>query len=129
MIPTVGTTAACHFTRNVIRKNKVSDMTAVMMLIKLPMYVKVPSERLLLEMEDLLKFGTTVSPQVQKASILCFSTLIRKTYMHQLSENILARNPLLERYLHRFLDFVKSKYCIKCNYVILRKLKNNINEH
>lgn len=109
MIPTVGTTATCHFVRNVVRKHKVSDNTAVDMLRKLPMHVKVPSERLLLEMEDLLKLGSTVSPQVRKASILCFSILIRKTFIHQQSDIV---NPLLERYLHRFFDHVKSKHCI-----------------
>lgn len=109
MIPTVGTTAASHFVRNVVRKHKVTDATAFAMLAKLPMHIKVPSERLLLEMEDLLKLGSTVSPQVRKASILCFSILIRKTFIHQQSD---VMNPLLERYLHRFLDHVKSKYCI-----------------
>lgn len=109
MIPTVGTTAANHFVRNIVRKHKVTDATAMAMLAKLPMHVKVPSERLLLEMEDLLKLGSTVSPQVRKASILCFSILIRKTFIHQQSDVV---NPLLERYLHRFLDHVKSKYCI-----------------
>lgn len=110
MVPTVGTTAACHFTRNVIRKHKVSDAAAITMLTRLPMYIKVPSERLLLEMEDLLKLGNTVSPQVQEASILCFSILIRKTFIHQQGEIV---NPLLDRYLHRFIDHVKSKYCIR----------------
>lgn len=107
MIPTVGTTATSHFVRNVVRKHKVTDATAIAMLVKLPMHVKIPSERLLLEMEDLLKLGSTVSTQVRKASILCFSILIRKTFMHQHSDVV---NPLLERYLHRFLDHVKSKH-------------------
>lgn len=106
MVPTVGTTAACHFTRNVIRKHKVTDTLATMMLKKLPMHVKVPSERLLLEMEDLLKMNNVVSPQVHKFNILCFSTLIHRTFMHQHSEVV---NPLLNRYLHRFLEHVKSK--------------------
>lgn len=119
MIPTVGTTAASHFVRNVVRKHKVTDATAIAMLVKLPMHVKVPSERLLLEMEDLLKLGSTVSPQVRKASILCFSILIRKTFMNQDSDVV---NPLLERYLHRFLDHVKSKCCIVFKYI--RSYKN-----
>lgn len=110
MIPTVGTTAACYFTRNVIRKHKVSDETAISMLIRLSMHVKIPSERLLLEMEDLLKLNDTVSIDVRTASILCFSVMIRKTFIHQQGEIV---NPLLERYVHRFLDHVKSKYYIK----------------
>ncbi|XP_018358999.1 PREDICTED: uncharacterized protein LOC108758502 [Trachymyrmex cornetzi] len=121
MIPTVGTTAACHFVRNVVRKHKVSDNTAVDMLRKLPMHVKVPSERLLLEMEDLLKLGSTVSPQVRKASILCFSILIRKTFMHQQSDII---NPLLERYLHRFFDHVKNEQSYEMKVIYLMAMRN-----
>ncbi|XP_011873296.1 PREDICTED: uncharacterized protein LOC105565058 isoform X2 [Vollenhovia emeryi] len=121
MIPTVGTTAASHFVRNVVRKHKVTDETAIAMLVKLPMHVKVPSERLLLEMEDLLKLGSTVSPQVRKASILCFSILIRKTFIHQRSDIV---NPLLERYLHRFLDHVKNEQSYEMRMVYLMAIKN-----
>ncbi|XP_025152987.1 uncharacterized protein LOC105191299 isoform X2 [Harpegnathos saltator] len=121
MIPTAGTTAACHFTRNVIRKHKVTDVTAVKMLAKLPMYVKVPSERLLLEMEDLLKLDNIVSPQIHKASILCFSTLIHKTFMHQFNEIV---NPLLSRYLQRFFDHVKNDQSYEMKIVYLMAIKN-----
>ncbi|XP_014484680.1 PREDICTED: uncharacterized protein LOC106749573 [Dinoponera quadriceps] len=121
MIPTVGTTAACHFTRNVVRKHKVTDNTAMAMLTKLPMHVKVPSERLLLEMEDLLKLGNVVSPQVHKASILCFSTLIYKTFVHQSNETV---NPLLNRYLHRFFDHVKNDQSYDMKIVYLMAIKN-----
>ncbi|XP_072766849.1 larval-specific very high density lipoprotein [Anoplolepis gracilipes] len=121
MVPTVGTTAACHFTRNVIRKHKVTDATAMAMLVKLPMYVKVPSERLLLEMEELLKLDNTVSSHIKKASILCFSILIRKTFMHQQDEIV---NPLLQRYLHRFLDHVKNDQSYEMKMVYLMAMKN-----
>uniref|UniRef100_A0A348G627 Very high density protein 1 n=1 Tax=Odontomachus monticola TaxID=613454 RepID=A0A348G627_ODOMO len=119
MIPTVGTTAACHFTRNVVRKHKVTDMTAMTMLAKLPRHVKVPSERLLLEMEDLLKLDNVVSSQVYKASILCFSTLIHRTFMNQSGESV---NPLLNRYLHRFFDHVmREPYDMKIVYLMAIK--------
>lgn len=115
MIPTVGTTAASHFVRNVIRKHKVTDETAFSMLSKLPMHVKVPSERLLLEMEDLLKLGSNVSPQVRQFSVLSFSVLVRRTFMHQHHNDVV--NPLLERYLHRFFEHVKSKRYIYMYYI------------
>ncbi|XP_012220182.1 vitellogenin-5 [Linepithema humile] len=121
MIPTVGTTAACHFTRNVIRKHKVTDAAAFAMLMKLSMHVKVPSERLLLEMEDLLKLSNTVSMEVRKASIFCFSILIRKTFIHQQGEIV---NPLLERYVHRFLDHVKNEQSYEMKMVYLMAMKN-----
>lgn len=106
MVPTAGTTAACHFTRNVIRKHKENNVTVISMLAKLPMHVKVPSERLLLEMEDLLKF-TDVPAEVKKASILCFSILVRKTFLHHHGSH-----SLLDRYIHYFFEHVKGKYFI-----------------
>lgn len=109
MVPTVGTSAACHFTRNVIRKHKVTDATAMTMLLKLPMHVKVPSERLLLQMEELLKLDNTVSPSVKRSSILCFSILIRKTFMHHQGEP----SSLLQRYLNHILDHIKSEFNLR----------------
>ncbi|RLU17871.1 hypothetical protein DMN91_010110 [Ooceraea biroi] len=121
MVPTVGTSAACHFTRNVIRKHKVTDGTAISMLIKLPMHVKVPSERLLLEMEELLKLDNTVSPQVRKSSILCFSILIRKTFMHYQGEPV---NSLLQRYINRFVDHIMNEQTYEMKMVYLMAMKN-----
>ncbi|KAL0116776.1 hypothetical protein PUN28_009999 [Cardiocondyla obscurior] len=120
MIPTVGTTAASHFVRNIVRKHKVTDDIALAMLVKLPIHVKVPSEKLLVEMEDLLKLSN-VSPQVKKAGILCFSILIRKTFMHQQSDTVHA---VLDRYLHRFLDHIKTEESYEMKMVYLMAMKN-----
>lgn len=111
----MGTTATSHFTRNLILNHEVTDDIAIAMLMKLPMHVKVPSEKLLLEMEDLLKLNNTVSLCVKKASILCFSTLIRKTFMHHQDK---ATNSLLQRYLYNFFEHIKSKYCITIKFQI-----------
>ncbi|KAK2584789.1 hypothetical protein KPH14_007107 [Odynerus spinipes] len=128
MIPTVGTTAGCLFTRNLIRKQKVSDVTAIMMLHKLPMHVKLPNERLLLEMEDLLKFGSNINSGVRVASILCFSRLIHKTFQHE----VIVTNPLVDRYLQHFYDHVTNEPTYQMKMVYMMAIKNvkiqNINK-
>lgn len=111
IISTTGTTAACHFTRNFVLKYAMTSYDnyelAVGMLTRLPMYVKEPSEELLLEMEELLKVENLISLlDIHQPAILCFSSLIRKTYIHQKGE---ITSPLLKRYLNDFLDHVKSK--------------------
>lgn len=104
MVPNVGTTAACLFTRNVIREKAVSDLTAITMLSKLPMHVKIPSEELLLDMEDILKLDDSVSSEVKKASILCFATLVHRTFANG------TTNPLLTKYLLQFKQHLLSQY-------------------
>ncbi|KAG7189215.1 hypothetical protein KM043_008778 [Ampulex compressa] len=121
MVPHVGTTASCLFTRNVIRNRKVSNVSAIAMLNWLPMHVKVPSEQLLLKMEELLKLDESVSLEVRKASILCFSTLIHKTYQHHQRE---VQNPLLDRYLQHFFDHVKNNQTYHMKMVYLMAIKN-----
>lgn len=102
MIPYVGTTASCHFVRNVIRKAKVPDVTAVIMLTKLARYIRTPSEKLLMDMKDLLKWGDPISSDIRKASILCYASLLNKVF---------AKSPGgLEKYIQHFHDQLISEY-------------------
>ncbi|KAI4504781.1 hypothetical protein M0802_000331 [Mischocyttarus mexicanus] len=83
IVPTVGTNASCLFIKNLIIKHKVSDVNSIMMLYKLPMHVLSPNEKLLLDLEPLLKLDSDVSTDVKIAGILCFSRLIHKTCKEQ----------------------------------------------
>ncbi|XP_076624582.1 larval-specific very high density lipoprotein [Colletes latitarsis] len=118
MVPNVGTTAACLFTRNVIQRKTVSDLTAVAMLSKLPMNVKHPSEQLLRDMEALLRLDESVSVDVRKASILCFSTLVHKTYKNG------TYTPLLDFYLNHFNDGFENSPTREMKMTYLMALRN-----
>lgn len=112
MLPHVGTTASSLFIRNLIRKNVLSQALTIRLLNKLPSFIRTPSEKLLSEMEDFIKFGDNVHTDVRKAGILCFSSLIYKTYKTMFIKMgaKVGKNPLiLDRYLNDFLDKVKSK--------------------
>lgn len=104
-MPHVGTPATCLFTRNIVRTNSVPNWVAITMLANLPMHVKVPSKELLLQMEELLNLGDSVSPSVREASIFSFATLIHKTYE---KEQIEIVDQLLDRYLKHFMEHVRS---------------------
>lgn len=56
------------------------------MLSTLPMHVKMPTTKLLLEMNYLLDLRVS-SIDVRKAGILCYATLIHKTYVNQSSND------------------------------------------
>lgn len=105
ILSSVGTPAACFFTRNVVRTKSVPKWNAIMMLGNLAMHVKVPSKKLLVQMEELLNLDDSVPVEVKEASIFCFATLIRKTFEH---EETGAIDPLLDKYLHHFMEHIRS---------------------
>lgn len=118
MIPYVGTNATCLFTRNIIRKRKIPDPMSITMLTKLPYNIRMPSESLLIEMEDLMSLASDVSLEVRKAGILCFATMIYKTHERDTTrQNMLGKNAystmnkdLVHRYVREYYDHMMSKY-------------------
>ncbi|XP_015428511.1 PREDICTED: uncharacterized protein LOC107185358 [Dufourea novaeangliae] len=118
MVPEVGTVAGCLFTRNVVRQKTVSDLTAASMLMKLPMNLKHPQESLLKDMEELLHYGDSVSYEVRKAAILCFSTLLRKTYHDG------TVTPVLKEHLRHFMDGLLNDPSHEIKVVHLMALRN-----
>ncbi|XP_015176309.1 PREDICTED: vitellogenin-6-like [Polistes dominula] len=121
IVPTVGTAASCLFTKNVIVKHKVSDGNALMMLHKLPMHIQSPNERLLLDLEDLLKLEYDVSKDVKVASILCFSRIIHKTY----KDKTIINQILINKYLKDiFYEHIKNEPTYQMKLVYILALKN-----
>ena len=113
MIPTIGTTSTSLFIRNLIRKNILPTSAIIDLLNTLPSFIQKPTEKLLSEMEDFIKFDDSFPLDVRKAGILCFSSLIYKTYRPMFSNMgvEVQKNPtMLDKYLHEFLDKVKSKF-------------------
>ncbi|XP_014607084.1 PREDICTED: uncharacterized protein LOC106788397 [Polistes canadensis] len=121
IVPTVGTVASCLFTKNVIVKHQVSDLNAIMMLHKLPMHVESPNERLLLDMEHLLKLESDVSTDVKIAGILCFSRMIHKTF----KDKTIINQILLNKYLKdNFYEHIKNEPTYHMKLVYILALKN-----
>ncbi|XP_003704320.3 larval-specific very high density lipoprotein [Megachile rotundata] len=121
IVPNVGTTASCLFTRNVIQRKIVPDHKAIMMLAVLPMHVKHPSHELLSQMEILLHLSDPVSLEVRKASILSFATLIHRTFMHEHDE---VNDPLLNRCLDHFMDHIEAEPTMEMKTVYMMAMKN-----
>ncbi|XP_076757281.1 larval-specific very high density lipoprotein [Xylocopa sonorina] len=121
VVPNVGTTAACIFTRNLIQTGSIPNWIAVTMLTNLPMHVKDPSEELLLQMEKLLYLGSTVSARVKDAGIFCFATLVHKTFKDKYTG---AANNLLDKYLQHFMDHIKNEPTHHMKTVYMMAMKN-----
>ncbi|XP_046813356.1 LOW QUALITY PROTEIN: uncharacterized protein LOC124421789 [Vespa crabro] len=125
IVPTVGTVDSCIFIKNVIYNSqslniKVSDINAITMLHKLPMYVKSPNVQLLEDMEVLIDVKPNVNMDVRVAGILCFSTLIHKTFKDKIIDNA-----LIEKYLKKnFYEHIKTETTYYMKMVYLMAMKN-----
>ncbi|XP_034178642.2 larval-specific very high density lipoprotein [Osmia lignaria lignaria] len=118
-VPNVGTTASCLFVRNVIRRNMISAQKAITMLAVLPMHVKHPSQDLLLQMEPLLRLSDSL--EAKKAGILCFATLIHKTFKHEEGE---VKNALVNKWLDDFMDHIEDEQSQEMKTVYMMAMKN-----
>nr|XP_050865119.1 uncharacterized protein LOC127070756 [Vespula vulgaris] len=121
IVPTVGTADSCIFAKNVIYQQKVSDLDAIMMLHKLPMYVKSPNEQLLADMEDLIEVKPDINMDVRVAGILCFSRLIHKTF----KDKIIIYNSQIDKYLkNNFYEHIKNETTYYMKMVYLMAMRN-----
>ncbi|XP_076167067.1 larval-specific very high density lipoprotein [Ptiloglossa arizonensis] len=118
IVPNVGTTAACLFTRNVILQRTVPDLIALTMLSKLPMSVRHPTELLLKDMQELLKKDESISIDVRKASILCFYTLVHKTYRNEM------KTTQRKLYLQELMEELKDTPSEEMKVTYLMALRN-----
>lgn len=127
MIPLIGTRASIKFVRNLIRKQKVDDGMAISMLQEMPFHLRMPSGKLLTEVEDLMNLEN-VSPNVHKAAVLSFATLVFKTYSHYMIQNNLVKQTikedLLEKYIVKYMDMLKSSQDYSSQYLYIHGLYN-----
>ena len=107
MIPLVGTTASSLMVRNLVRERRVTNLQAIELLAKLPSNVKVPTEDLLEKLEDLNNLRAFVSIDVRKAAILCFSTLIYRTFRSLPNEKVPSSN--LNKHIQLYFNRLKGK--------------------
>ena len=108
MIPQVGTAASSLMVLNLIRERRVTDLQAIELLAKLPSSVKVPTEEILQKLEDFNNLGASVSIDVRKAAILCFSTLIHRTYRSLPNENVSSSN--LNKHIQLYFNRLKGEH-------------------
>ncbi|XP_044726828.1 uncharacterized protein LOC123290637 [Chrysoperla carnea] len=100
LLPHVGTRSSALLLRNLIRKKKIDDSMAVLVLRDLPAHVRCPNEKLLTELEDMLGLDTEGS-RVHVASVLAYATLIKRTYL-----GVEENSTVLDKYEILFLKKV-----------------------
>ncbi|XP_011500532.1 PREDICTED: uncharacterized protein LOC105364329 [Ceratosolen solmsi marchali] len=128
IISHIGTMDSCLFIRNIItrKKFKVPDNVAIMMLVKLPSYVKNSTEELLIQMEELLQMKNVTdkyvinSVLIKQAAILSFSSLIYKTYILKNEYD----SPLLEMYLQYINSCILDHTNFEMKLVHIMALRN-----
>lgn len=97
-LPQVGSKESAHFILNLIQDKKVSDISAIQLLMRLPLHLRRPDAQLLVSLQPFLTLPSEISAEVQNTAILAYGTLIYKTcLMHCPYE-------MLDDYVRLYLD-------------------------
>lgn len=127
MLPLIGTRSSIVFLRNLIKQKKVRDDVAINMLMHMPFHLRMPSKKLLREVEDLMNLEN-VSTKVHEKAILSFATLVHKIFSHHLMQDNLVKSEdnedLLEKYILNYMERLKSAEDYSQQYLYIHGLYN-----
>ncbi|GLV39119.1 crossveinless d [Carabus blaptoides fortunei] len=123
MIPLIGTRASTMLIRNVIRKQKVSEDMAISMLQKMPFYLRMRSDKLLTEVEDLMNLENA-SEHVRKVALLSFASLVSKVHAHDFHNHDAKNIELVDKYVLKIMNLLKSTEDYSLQYLYMNALHN-----
>lgn len=98
LLPQVGSKESAIFILELIQGNKVSDMSAIQLLMHLPFHIRKPNVQLLVSLQPFLSLPNKVPKEVQSTAILAYGTLIYKTCLKYCSYE------MLDDYVRLYLD-------------------------
>lgn len=104
-LPQVGSKESVLFILDLIQGNKVSDISAIQLLMRLPFHIRKPDVQLLVNLQPLLTLKGKISTEVQNTAILTYGTLIYKTCL------VHCPYEMLDDYVRLYLD----KFTGTCN--------------
>ncbi|XP_011870467.1 PREDICTED: uncharacterized protein LOC105563463 isoform X2 [Vollenhovia emeryi] len=97
-LPQVGSKESVLFILDLIQSNKVSDISAIQLLMRLPFHIRKPDVELLVSLQPLLNLPAKISAEVQNTAILTYGTLIYKTCL------VYCPYEMLDDYVRLYLD-------------------------
>lgn len=109
-LPQVGSKESVLFILDLIQSNKVSDISAIQLLMRLPFHIRKPDVQLLVSLQPLLTLPSKISAEVQNTAILTFGTLIYKTCLVYCPYEIL--DDYVRLYLDKFTGILNDLYYI-----------------
>ncbi|XP_029165191.1 uncharacterized protein LOC114936229 [Nylanderia fulva] len=98
ILPHIGSKESALFILDLIQGNKVSDISAIQLLMRLPFHLRRPDAELLDNLRPLLTLPSKISAEVQNTAILTYGTLIYKTCLKPCSYDV------LDLYVRFYLD-------------------------
>jgi len=108
-LPQVGSRESALFILELIQNNKVSDISAIQLLMRLPFHIRKPDVQLLVNLQPLLTLPSKICAEVQNTAILTYGTLIYKTCL------VYCPDEMLDDYVRLYLD----KFTGICNNLYL----------
>ncbi|XP_032680145.1 uncharacterized protein LOC116848315 [Odontomachus brunneus] len=97
-LPQVGSKESALFILDLIQANKVSDISAIQLLMQLPFHIRKPDVQLLVSLEPFLSLPNKLPKEVQNTAILTYGTLIYKTCL------VYCPYDMLDDYVRLYLD-------------------------
>ncbi|KAL6253497.1 hypothetical protein P5V15_015343 [Pogonomyrmex californicus] len=98
-LPQVGSKESALFILDLIQNNKVSDISAIQLLMRLPFHIRKPDVQLLVNLQPLLTLPSVKTcAEVQNTAILTYGTLIYKTCL------VYCPYEMLDDYVRLYLD-------------------------
>lgn len=104
ILPQVGSKESAFFILELIQGNKVSDMSALQLLMRLPFHLRRPDHELLVNLQPLLTLPSKISVEVQNTAILTYGTLIYKICL------VSCQYDMLDYYVRLYLDKFTGVY-------------------
>ncbi|XP_011154887.1 uncharacterized protein LOC105192439 [Harpegnathos saltator] len=101
-LPQVGSKESALFILDLIQNNKVSDISAIQLLMQLPFHIRKPDVSLLASLQPFLFMSNKIPREVQNTAILAYGTLIYKTCLAHCSHKIL--NDYVRLYVDKFIE-------------------------
>lgn len=109
-LPQVGSRESALFILDLIQNNKVSDISAIQLLMRLPFHIKKPDVQLLVSLQPLLTLPSKICAEVQNTAILTYGTLIYKTCLVHCPYEML--DDYVRLYLDKFTGICNNLYHI-----------------
>lgn len=114
-LPQVGSKESALFILDLIQKNKVSDISAIQLLMRLPFHIRKPDTQLLVSLQPFLALPSKHSAEVQNTAILAYGTLIYKTCL------VHCPYETLDDYVRLYLDkFTGARMSASLSVYIIR---------
>jgi len=126
LIPMIGTSSSLKLILKLVKENQLTEDVTVNMLQNMAFYVKVPTEQLVTELDELI-YLSHVPYRVQKTAILSYGSLLHKLLDFNHRQEIQG-DDIFIKYIELFTNKLKTSVKLEEKYLYIDALYNMKND-